>query len=71
MKGNCVWAAGFAGSRAFSILTGPIGLALATLWTIYDIAGPAYRVTMPATIMIAYFRMIASKTEEELKQIFN
>lgn len=65
------WAAGFAGSRAFSILTGPIGLALATLWTIYDIAGPAYRVTMPATIMIAYFRMIASKTEEELKQIFN
>lgn len=43
-------------------LAGPIvgGLAAAI---------PAYRVTIPATIMIAYLRLIASKADEELEQI--
>lgn len=65
------WLSRFAGSRAFSILTGPIGWAVTTLWTVYDFAGPAYRVMIPATIMVAYLRMIASKTDEELNQLLN
>lgn len=35
---------------------GPIGLVLTAGWTIIDIAGPAYRVTIPATIYIAALR---------------
>lgn len=44
------------GARALSILAGPIGLALTGAWTALDIAGPAYRVTIPVTIMIACLR---------------
>jgi uncharacterized protein YaaW (UPF0174 family) len=35
---------------------GPVGLALTTAWTLFDIAGPAFRVTIPATIYIASLR---------------
>lgn len=35
---------------------GPIGLVLTSAWTLYDIAGPAFRVTIPATIYIASLR---------------
>lgn len=35
---------------------GPIGLALTSAWTIIDLAGPAYRITIPATIYIASLR---------------
>lgn len=45
-------------TRAMSILTGPIGMAITALWTIFDIAGPAYRVTIPAVIFIASTRYI-------------
>lgn len=65
------FAARFAGGKAFSLLTGPIGWGLAGLWTLFDIAGPAYRVMIPATITIAYLRIISNKTEEELNNIFN
>ncbi|MBO4945163.1 MAG: DUF3944 domain-containing protein [Muribaculaceae bacterium] len=43
-------------SRTLSILGGPIGWALTAAWTAYDIAGPAYRVIVPAVIYIAYLR---------------
>lgn len=43
-------------TRFMSIATGPIGWVLTSLWTAYDIAGPAYRVTTPAVIQIAYIR---------------
>lgn len=42
--------------RALSIFAGPIGIAVTALWTILDIAGPAYRVTIPCVILIAAFR---------------
>ena len=35
---------------------GPLGLILTASWTIIDVAGPAYRVTIPATIYIASLR---------------
>ena len=43
-------------SRGLAVLTGPIGWALTAAWTAYDIAGPAYRVIVPAVIQIAYLR---------------
>ncbi len=43
-------------TRALSFFAGPVGIALTALWTIFDIAGPAYRVIIPAVIYIASIR---------------
>lgn len=43
-------------TRTMSILTGPIGWAIMGLWTAIDIAGAAYRVTIPAVINVAVLR---------------
>ncbi len=43
-------------SKGASILCGPIGLAVMGIWTAIDIAGPSYRVTIPAVIHIAMLR---------------
>jgi uncharacterized protein YaaW (UPF0174 family) len=42
--------------RYVGMATGPIGWALLAGWTISDIASPAYRVMIPAVIMIASMR---------------
>lgn len=54
-------AANAALTRMASIMMGPIGWVLTALWTIIDIAGPAYRVTVPATIQIAYIRQAVNR----------
>lgn len=43
-------------SKTLSIVTGPIGWTIGGVWTAIDIASPAYRVTVPATIYIAALR---------------
>jgi uncharacterized protein YaaW (UPF0174 family) len=43
-------------TKVMSILTGPIGWALTGLWTAVDIAGAAYRVTIPSVIQVAALR---------------
>ena len=48
----------FAATRAAALLTGPIGIALTTAFTLKQIGGPAYRVTVPAVIYIAGMRML-------------
>ena len=40
------------------ILSGPIGWALTGLWAIWKLLGPAYRVIVPATVVIASLRQI-------------
>ncbi|MFV2029650.1 YaaW family protein [Neisseria sp. S1] len=42
--------------RILSIITGPIGLVVTGIWTAVDIAGAAYRVTIPAVIAVAALR---------------
>lgn len=42
--------------KTMSILTGPIGWVITGAWTLIDIAGPAFRVTLPAVIQIAVLR---------------
>ena len=54
-------------TRLMSILTGPIGWAITGLWTAIDIAGTAYRVTIPAVIQVAALRqkvLYANTTDE-------
>lgn len=55
-RGIATFASGSLLSRSLSVLAGPIGWALTAAWTAYDIAGPAYRVIVPAVIQIAYLR---------------
>lgn len=43
-------------TKTLSIFAGPIGWIVTGLWTAIDIAGPAYRVTIPTTIQVAYLR---------------
>ncbi|QIE23001.1 ubiquinol-cytochrome C chaperone family protein [Caballeronia sp. SBC2] len=42
--------------RGISLLLGPIGLTITGVWTITDMASPAYRVTVPCVIQLAYMR---------------
>lgn len=42
--------------RAMGVFAGPIGWILTGMWTLIDIAGPAYRVTIPAVIFVAFLR---------------
>ena len=44
-------------TKAMAVLTGPIGWAVTAGWTIIDIGGAAYRVTIPAVIQIALLRI--------------
>lgn len=43
-------------TRTMAVLVGPIGWAITGLWTAVDIAGTAYRVTIPAVIQISVLR---------------
>lgn len=56
LGGIATWGTVAVASRALSVLAGPVALALSSAWLISDIAGPAYRVTIPACIIIAYMR---------------
>ena len=52
-------------TRWLSILSGPIGWTVTAIWTAIDIAGPAYRVTIPAVVQVAYMRIkMNSETAE-------
>lgn len=43
-------------SRVIGIFVGPIGWILTGVWTLLDVAAPAFRVTIPAVIQVAYMR---------------
>lgn len=45
-------------TKAISIFAGPIGWAITGMWTAIDIAGPAYRVTIPTVIQVAFLRQL-------------
>lgn len=52
-------------TRYMAIFAGPIGWLLTVIWTAIDIAGPAYRVTIPCCIQIAYMRRRSMMTHEQ------
>ncbi|XQS16416.1 DUF3944 domain-containing protein [Citrobacter telavivensis] len=56
LGGIATWGTVVVASRALSVLAGPVAIALSSVWMISDIAGPAYRVTIPACIIIAWLR---------------
>lgn len=42
--------------RGISVFAGPIGWAITGLWAAFDLASPAYRITIPCVIQIAFMR---------------
>lgn len=58
----------FVGGRLLALLAGPVGLAITGLWALADIAGPAYRVTIPCVILIAYMRATYKISDEKMKE---
>lgn len=56
LGGIATWGTVVAASRALSVIAGPVAIALSSAWMISDIAGPAYRVTIPACIIVAWLR---------------
>ena len=59
-------AANAALTRSMAIFVGPIGWAVSAIWLMVDIAGPAYRVTIPSVILVAYLRLATAR--EEMKK---
>ena len=51
-------------TRWLSIFAGPIGWSVTAIWTAIDIAGPAYRVTIPSVVQIAYMRAKKNMSSE-------
>lgn len=47
----------FAGGRVVAALAGPVGWVIAGVWTAVDLAGPAFRVTIPCVLHIAMLRL--------------
>jgi uncharacterized protein YaaW (UPF0174 family) len=64
-RGLCL-AAGAALPRSMAIFTGPTGWAITGIWTIFDIAKPAYRVTIPCVLHIAMLRLKYMLQEQEV-----
>jgi len=59
-------------TRVMGMLAGPIGWAITILWTLLDIAGPAYRVTIPCVLQVAYMRqktLISTCPVEECRAV--
>lgn len=46
--------------RSIGVFAGPIGWAVTAVWTIFDLGSPAYRVTVPCVLHIAYMRQKAA-----------
>lgn len=42
--------------RGISVFAGPIGWTITGLWAAFDLASPAYRITIPCVIQIAFMR---------------
>ena len=42
--------------KILNVAIGPIGWAVTVIWTTIDVAGPAYRVTVPAVFLVAALR---------------
>lgn len=53
--------AGLGIGRVLGVLTGPVGLAITGLYTAYDMSSPAFRVTLPCVVQIAWIRLKNSR----------
>lgn len=50
-------------TKIAAIWVGPIGWAITALWSLSDISGTAFRVTIPAVIQVAYLRFLSDNRD--------
>lgn len=62
-KSVVVYTTSFVAQRSLSAFAGPVGVVLGSAFGIVDITGPAYRVIVPCTILIAAFRKMYNSYE--------
>ena len=55
--------------RGIGVFTGPIGWAITAIWTAFDMGSPAYRVTVPCVIQIAYMRQKAAYRSSSTRKV--
>lgn len=60
----------FAGGRLLTILSGPVGWVIGSIWAVYDCLGPSYKVLVPAVITISYYRLLDSASDQERAEAF-
>ena len=57
LGGGVAMGANLVAGRVAGVALGPIGLALSGIWGAYSLTSPAYRVTLPCVVLIAYIRL--------------
>ncbi|AFR03589.1 hypothetical protein PEC301653_32690 [Pectobacterium carotovorum subsp. carotovorum] len=57
-------AASFVAARGAASFLGPIGWVISGLWAAFDLAGPAFRVTVPAVVQVSLLRQRIQATAE-------
>jgi uncharacterized protein YaaW (UPF0174 family) len=50
--------------RGIGAFAGPIGWAVTVIWALFDLASPAYRVTVPCVLQIAYLRQKSKEAKQ-------
>lgn len=58
------WGAQSAVARSLALVAGPLGWGLTLGWTVFDMAGPAFRITVPCVLHIAYLRQTSNERRE-------
>jgi len=58
-------AMGIIASRGPGLFLGPFGVAFSSIWSIAELAGAAYRVTVPCVVQIAYIRQKAKRQAQQ------
>lgn len=59
-----------AGGRLLTVLSGPVGWVIGSIWAIYDCLGPSYKILVPAVITISYYRLLDSASDQEKSEAF-
>jgi uncharacterized protein YaaW (UPF0174 family) len=57
LGGGVAMGANLVAGRVAGVALGPIGLALSGIWGAYSLTSPAYRITLPCVVLIAYIRL--------------
>ncbi len=52
-------------TKAIALFAGPVGWALDTIWGGMIVAGPAYRVTLPCVVQVAFIRQSMLRKQQE------
>lgn len=73
LASTATMSAAFVAERAGAAFLGPIAWVVAGIWTTIDIAGPAFRVTVPCTLHIAMLRQkwLCDRAAAPLREAFD